>query len=52
MTIDKAVLQEMVDRLTEAAGAVERLNEHMLAIVKQHGCIVTIWATGQTPAGC
>ncbi|USI71601.1 hypothetical protein [Sphingomonas morindae] len=52
MTIDRAVLAEITDRLAEAAGAIERLNGHVLAIARAYSCTATALSSGKSASGC
>lgn len=52
MTIDKAILTELTDRLAEVIGAVATFNGHTVSIAQFYACQRTIMETGKTPAGC
>ncbi|WP_167345385.1 hypothetical protein [Sphingomonas yabuuchiae] len=52
MTIDQAIFLEIVERLAEAIGAVERGNGRAVAVAHERECLRAIFSTGATPKGC
>ncbi|MEE8610043.1 MAG: hypothetical protein V3S99_04765 [Sphingomonas aquatilis] len=52
MTIDVAVLTEIVTRLAEAVGAVERGNVRAGGVIRERRCVSGLLATGAPPPGC
>jgi hypothetical protein len=52
VSIDKGVLGELVARLAEAIGAVERANGRATAVLLERRCTAAILSTGAAPAGC
>lgn len=52
MTIDQAIFLEIVERLAEAIGAVERGNGRAVAAAHERECLRAIFSTGATPKGC
>ncbi|WP_433910359.1 hypothetical protein [Sphingomonas yabuuchiae] len=52
ITIDQAVFLEIVTRLAEAIGAVERGNGRAVAIAQERECQRAILSTGTAPKGC
>ncbi len=52
VTIDVAVLTEIVTRLAEAVGAVERGNVRAGGVIRERRCVSGLLATGAPPPGC
>ncbi|MGO1303531.1 MAG: hypothetical protein ACTMKV_01975 [Sphingomonas parapaucimobilis] len=52
VTIDQAIFLEIVTRLAEAVGAVERGNGRVVAITQERECQRAILSTGVAPKGC
>ena len=52
VTIDRAILTEIVERFAEAIGAVERANGRALAVLHERACAAAILATGVPPQRC
>lgn len=52
VSIDKAVLDELYQRLAEAIGAVTRGNIRAAGVKKERRCVSAIFETGKTPADC
>lgn len=52
VTIDVAVLTEIITRLAEAIGAVERGNVRAGGVARERLCVSGLLATGAPPAGC
>lgn len=52
MTIDRGILAEIVTRLAEAIGAVERGNGRAAAVKLERQCVTAQLATGAMPPGC
>lgn len=52
ITIDQVVFLEIVTRLAEAIGAVERGNGRAIAVAQERECQRTILSTGVAPKGC
>lgn len=52
ISIDTAVFAELVARLVEAVGAVERGNQRAVGVAAERRCTAAILSTGKPPAGC
>ncbi|WP_161797720.1 hypothetical protein [Sphingomonas paucimobilis] len=52
MTIDRAILSELIERFAEAIGAIERGNGRAVAVQEERECQRAILSTGTAPAGC
>ena len=52
VSIDKGVLDELLERFAQAIGAVERLNARMIAVRQERLCTAAILLTGIAPRGC
>ena len=52
VTIDRGVLEEIYQRLSEAIGAVERGNNRIAGNNRLWGCVDAIFHTGKAPAQC
>lgn len=52
MTIDRGILAEIVTRLAEAIGAVERGNGRAVGVKLERQCVTAQLATGAMPPGC
>lgn len=52
VTIDRGILAEIVTRLAEAIGAVERGNGRAAAVKLERQCVTAQLATGTMPPGC
>ncbi|WP_198356504.1 hypothetical protein [Sphingomonas sp. TX0522] len=52
MSIDVAVLTEIVTRLAEAVGAVERGNLRAGGVIRERRCVSALLAAGAPPQGC
>ena len=52
VTIDKAILNELVERFAQAIGAVERGNTRAAGVRTLWGCVDAVMRTGERAAGC
>lgn len=52
VTIDVAILTEIITRFAEAVGAVERGNLRSVGVALERRCTATLIATGKAPTGC
>jgi glycerol-3-phosphate responsive antiterminator len=52
VTIDAAVLAEIVTRFAEAIGAVERGNIRAGGVIRERRCVDELLSTGAPPPGC
>jgi hypothetical protein len=52
VTVDKGWLGEVLERLAEAIGAVERGNTRAAGVKLERRCTAAIIATGTPPADC
>lgn len=52
VSIDRAILSELVERFVQAIGAVERGNRRAVAVAQERECQRAILATGAAPKGC
>jgi len=52
VTIDKAILTELYERLVEAIAAIARGNTRAAAVKLERRCASAILSTGVTPPGC
>lgn len=52
VTIDRAVLSELYQRLAEAIGAVWRANDRAAAVKLERRCTAAILSGGTAPADC
>ncbi len=52
MTISRTVLEDVDQRLGEAVGAVEKLNNRVTGNNILWACVDAIWKTGNAPSRC
>ncbi len=52
VAIDRGILGDLVERLAEAIGAVERGNIRAAGVKRERACTASIFATGAAPASC
>lgn len=52
VTIDVAILTEIITRFAEAVGAVERSNRRAVGVALERRCTAAFLATGKAPTGC
>lgn len=52
VSVPKAFLAELIERLAEAVAAVGRGNVRAVAVRQERTCLDAIISTGTTPAGC
>ena len=52
VTVDKGWLGEVLERLADAVGAVERANNRAAGVKLERRCTAAILATGTAPANC
>ena len=52
VTIDVAILTEIITRFAEAVGAVERGTRRSIGVALERRCTAGLLATGKAPTGC
>ncbi|WP_230781579.1 hypothetical protein [Sphingomonas sp. Leaf37] len=52
VAVDRGWLAEVLDRLVEAIGAVERGNVRAGGVKQERRCVAVVLATGAVPLGC